>query len=211
MFKNRKIPEPTKYRLIQIDSLLDRDLKRGEGFISSTALGKRLGVEAHTIRRDIHYLGGLGDTASGYSLSRLREKIRQALGLQAVFNACVVGLGKKGSAILHDRGLSESGVALRAGFDVNVNKLETLRVDIDLFPAYEMEDVIRSRQIVLAFLAVPVEAVDESVSILIRSGIKGILNYTGAVLPGKTEDGVVIRNMNIADEVKMLKTIIQDQ
>ena len=84
-------------------------------------------------------------------------------------------------------------------------------MDIDLFPAYEMEDVIRSRQIVLAFLAVPVEAVDESVSILIRSGIKGILNYTGAVLPGKTEDGVVIRNMNIADEVKMLKTIIQDQ
>lgn len=203
----KKIPEPSVRRLIQIETVLRRELARGRTMISSMLLGKELGVEAHTIRKDINYIGGAGDAVSGYNLKRLADRISDALSLSVKTKACIVGLGRLGDALLNFPLFNANEVEIAAAFDVNINKLETLKSAAPLFPSYEMEEVIRQRQIEVAILTVPAEEADTTVDKLIKSGIKAILNYTGVVLP-QNMDGVFIRNLDVNGELSFLKVLL---
>jgi redox-sensing transcriptional repressor len=206
-----KIPEPTVRRLIQIASLLKQEIAKGKSVVSSSQIGKELGVEANTIRKDINMLGGAGDASSGYHAARLAGKIEEKLGLQLKLKACIIGLGRLGEALINYPFFHTNGIDIVAAFDVNINKLETLKTDISLHPAYEMEDVIKIKNIEVAILAVPLDEVEKSMAKLLGSGIKGILNYTGAILPHRTEEGIYIRNLDITGEMNMLKVLLNNR
>ncbi len=205
------IPEPTVRRLIQIAALISQERKNGVPVISSSQIGKTLGVEAHTIRKDINYLGGTGNTPGGYPIDQLLERINHQLGLLTSIKTCVVGLGRLGESLVNYTTFKEYNIDVVAAFDVNINKLETLKSDVPLFPAYEMEDVIHSKQIKIAILAVPADEANGIFEKLSRCQIKGILNYTGAILPGKTQAGIFVRNININHEINLLKVLVNQK
>jgi redox-sensing transcriptional repressor len=202
------IPEPAIRRLVQMANLLQRELAKGRDTISSSQIGKELGVEANTIRKDIKYLGGAGDAASGYNIARLTEKILKEFMLEKKIKACIVGLGRLGEALINYQLFKANNIEIVAAFDVNINKLETLITEVPLFPAYEMEEVIESKGIDVAILTVPIAEVDKTLQKLTKCGIKGILNYTGATLPHQTMEGIHIRNLDINCELNMLKVLL---
>lgn len=204
----KKIPEPTIRRLIQIESAVRREMSRGRTMISSSNLGKELGVPAHTIRKDINYIGGAGEASAGYDLARLAEKIDRQFALSAKTKACIVGLGRLGSALLNFFSiLRTNDVEIAAAFDVNINILETLKTEAPLYPSYEMEEVIRMKKIEVAILAIPSGEVEGAVDRLIVSGIKAILNYTGVALPERL-NGVFIRNLDVNGELRFIKALL---
>jgi redox-sensing transcriptional repressor len=170
-------------------------------------MGKRLGVAAHTIRKDLNCLGEIGDAGSGYDVARLRLHLAENLGFSQVRKACIVGLGRLGSALLEYDRFGPSGFSVVAGFDANVNRIETIRTDIKVCPAYEMADVVRREAIELALITVPGPAAQGVADLLMDAGIRGILNFAPVVIETGAFD-VVVRNMNVVNEMRILASLM---
>jgi len=179
---------------------------RGETKISSSDIGKRIGVTSHSIRKDLSYLGEIGTIGSGYHVQRLKEEIEIKLGLNIERKACIVGLANISLAILNNKSFVTEGFSIVSGFDSNINRLETIKTDIPVYPTYEMQAVIKREQIELALLTLPGLADDSIVERLIDGGIRGIINFTPVVLSTK-HGNVFIRNIDLIDEFRYLSAL----
>ncbi len=202
------LPIPTITRLCLIYQLCCEQLSQGIESMSSTKMGKQLAIPAHNIRKDLNCLGEVGNAGSGYDLQRLRECLAETLGLTCPRKACIVGLGRLGSAILAYEQFTPDGFHIVAGFDSNVNRIETLHTDIPVYPAYDIADIIPRDSIELAMLTVPAPVAQDVADMLIDAGIKGIVNFAPIVIKSTT-DQVEIRNMNVVHELRILSALLK--
>lgn len=197
------IPTPAISRLCALYQLLSQI--NLQNHLSSKELGLLLGVPAHSIRKDISFLGVAGNSSAGYDVRKLRSLIAESLGLTTVRRVCVVGLGRIGSAILNYP-LGEE-FKLVAGFDSSINRLETLKTSVELFPAYRISEVVRSLSIDLAIITVPAESAQEVADRLVEGGVKGIVNF--APVPVKTMNkDVFVKQIDIDGELRILSARI---
>ncbi len=179
-----------------------------EGFttISSTKIAEQLGLGSHNIRKDIGYLGEIGITGSGYDIGKLLTHISKKLGFDREKKACVVGLGRLGSAIMNFDKFILNGYQIVAGFDSNINVLETLKTNIDVYPAYLIPDIVKRLEIELAVITVPESAAQGVSEKLVEGGIKGIVNFTPFVIK-PTRKNVYIRNIDVIGEFDILSAL----
>jgi redox-sensing transcriptional repressor len=201
------IPKPSIARLCKVYSLLEEMEQQGELTISSNVIGKKIGVPSHSIRKDINYLGEIGTVGSGYDVEKLKNHIGSKLGLSLEHKACVVGLGELGAAFLQNKKLLPYNLRVIAGFDSNINKLETIITDTPVYPTYEIADVVKHHAIELAVVTVPAHAVQDAVAKLIDGGIKGIINFSPASVSTHKKD-VFISNIDIVGEFRFLSAVL---
>jgi redox-sensing transcriptional repressor len=201
----KPIPICSVERLCAIFNLIEQWEEVGMQKVSSIELGKQLGINANSIRKDISYLGEIGNCRAGYSLATLKESLIQNLNINRKRVVCIVGLGRLGSAILKYEQLSQNGFKIAAGFDTNINKIETIQTKVPLYPASEIALVVRRERIELGLLAVPGAAAVETAKRLIDGGIRGIVNFSAVVL--KPEKGVFIRNIDLVSELRVISVI----
>lgn len=202
-----QLPKPTIERMTRIFHLLEELERSGDETVSSGRLGELLGFSSHSVRKDLNLIGFSGTNGARYPVRRLREFMAETLGLARSRKFCVVGLGRLGSAILHYPFLKESGFAIVAGFDSSVNRLETIRTDVKLYPAYQITEIVRSEGIELAALAVPGSAAQSAAERLAEGGIRGIVNFTPA--PLKLPGSVQILNIDLVNELRVLTVLTQ--
>jgi len=200
----KPIPEPSVERLLTLARLLDHlDVQ----FITSGEIEGRTGWSSNTIRKDISYIEGSFASPAGYDRQKLVQAIKSTLGLDKPQRFCVVGLGRLGSAYLNYPIFSDEGYELVAGFDSSVNRIEILHSPVPLYPAYKMGEVISRFQIALALLCVPPEEAQKTAERLVAAGIKGIINFAPVVL--QVPEGVLVRNVNVVDELRAISATIQ--
>jgi redox-sensing transcriptional repressor len=202
-----KLPDPTIVRLCSIYQLLCELDKRGVKKVSSTELGEQAGVMAHTIRKDINFFGEIGNTGSGYEVARLKSHLARNLGFMSEKKACVVGLGRLGCAIIQTPVLAGGEFTIVAGFDSNINKLETIKTPIGLFPSYDIAEVVGKMAIELGIIAVSPASAQEVADRLIDGGVRGIVNFAPAVITPKTNN-VYVRQVDLANELRILSAMI---
>jgi redox-sensing transcriptional repressor len=201
----KDIPLPTLERLCKVHRLLEDLEKSGMTRVSSTDLSARLGVGPPSIRKDIGYLGEIGNFRAGYDIRTLRHHLENGLGLNKKKKACIVGLGRLGSAILHYERLGLNGFDIVAGFDSSINRLETIATVIELHPAHEITEVVRRKGIALAVIAVPSVAAQEAADRLIEGGIRGIVNFSAAVL--RPVKNIFVRDIDLVREFRILSVL----
>ena len=179
----QKIPEASRRRLALLFALLS---SYGGDKITSIQIQRMTGIDRALIRKDISLAGFKGGVSNGYKVQDLREAVRAALGLplpdQKRF-CCIAGLGKLGAALM------QCGI-----FDSRVNRTEVLSADFPLYPAAKMEAVIPESKIDFAILAVEDDQAQLMADRLAKSGVKGIVNYTGQVL--EVPEGVAVENVS---------------
>ena len=202
---NKKIPIPSIERLCSMYHLVEQLEEDGLRSISSVEIGRQLGVNANSVRKDINYLGEIGNCRAGYSLKKLKENLIKTLQINRIRSTCIVGLGRLGTAILEYDRLSKSGFGIVAGFDSNINKIETIQTSVPLYPANEISTIVKREKIELAMLAVPAHAAAESAKRLIEGGILGIVNFSIAVI--KPEKGVCVRNIDLVGELRIVSVL----
>lgn len=198
------IPKPAAERLARLMQLLEQRKDR-QSPISSAELEYITGWPSHTIRKDISFLAAGNDisTPAGYNPARLAQAINGALGFaRETHNCCVVGLGRMGSAFLEYGGFHESLFTLCAGFDSNVNRVEILRADIPLYPAFKMKEIIPRLDITYALLAVPPDQARQTALRLAECGIRGIVNFTPVMLSVPPE--VEVEQVSVLDALGSL-------
>lgn len=200
------IPEPSLVRLCKMYNLLDEFEEKQGQLLSSRDIGKRLGVGSHNIRKDIGYLKEAGTSGSGYEIIGLRRGIEKTLGFDKIRNACVIGLGGLGSVILSGGYATVPCFTIVAGFDSQINRLETIQTSVPLHPTYEIEEIVAEHVIELAVIAEPDKNIDKITERLIRGGIKGIINFTPVILPAISES-VLVRNIDVFSEFRFMSAM----
>jgi redox-sensing transcriptional repressor len=206
--KMSTIPQPSVKRLCTIYQFLSELEHEGIASISSAELGEKVGIGSHNVRKDISFIGGIGNCGSGYDIAKLKEKIATNLGLNDKKLTCIVGLGRIGSALLQHARHFPGEYKIVAGFDSNINKVETIKTDVSVFPAYQITEMVKRMEINLGIIAVPESAAQEAATRLIEGGIKGIVNFSATHIKNSNKD-IFIRNVDITSELRILSALIK--
>ena len=115
---------------------------------------------------------------------------------------CIAGLGRLGASLLDQNLFDNSVFEICAGFDSNVNRVEILRSTFPLYPASEMDFVIKREKINFAILTVADKDAQTMANRLIKAGISGIVNMTNVLL--KVPQNVKVENISIITALNLL-------
>ena len=115
---------------------------------------------------------------------------------------CIAGLGRLGASLLDQNLFDNSVFEISAGFDSNVNRVEILRSTFPLYPASEMDFVIKREKINFAILTVADKDAQTMANRLIKAGISGIVNMTNVLL--KVPQNVKVENLSIITALNLL-------
>ena len=209
------LPPVTRKRLVQLEELLK---SWSEEKITSARICELTGWKDSLVRHDLWLIeqsvknrtkridSGLSTTfvrgwKNGYNVSDLLAKI-QSINKSETLNVCIVGLGRLGAALLDNALVEGSQFVIKAGFDSNLNRVEILRSTFPLYPAVEMNWVIKQEKITLAVLTVADKDAHSMCNKLVAAGVKGIVNMTRAVL--KVPEGVKVENLSILNALKLI-------
>ena len=192
------LPKVTRRRLIELESVLAAWQKTK---ITSADISALTGWKDSLIRHDF-WLAGLGGdgVSNGYVTANLLEAVQKAN--TELVNVCIAGLGRLGAALLDETLFEGSGFVIKAGFDSNVNRVEILRSTFPLYPAGDMNWVIKQEHITKAILTVADKDAQTMCDRLVKAGITGIVNMTRAVL--KVPDGVKVENVSVVNALKLI-------
>jgi len=175
---NKEISNNTIERICRIFGYLNVLEKKGIDFISSRELAKSVDTTDYTVRKDVSLLGVTGYTRKGYEVRSFKKELGNKLQLTKKRKACIVGLGRLGTALLDYEKFQEDGFEIVAGFDNSINKIERIKTNIDIFPVSHLEDVIKQKSIELGIITVPAESAQNIADRLSKTGVKGILNFS---------------------------------
>jgi redox-sensing transcriptional repressor len=179
--KYHKIPDETIRRMpmyLRAFSILKTE---NQGTISSNRLAERLHLNPPQIRKDLSYFGAFGTRGIGYPVASTAEQIRKILKLDVTQQAALVGAGRLGAAIAEYPGFSMFGFDIAVIFDNDRSRIGQ-KIGKTVIEDIAKISTIRNRDIHLAILAVPAEAAQSVVDMLVGCHIKGILNLSPCYL-----------------------------
>ena len=226
------LPKPTKKRLIQLLAILQKwpdkkitsvAISEASGWKSSLIrhdlwlLGFKKGVSngyyIEELEQVIKSALNISFKKDTFMLSKKESNVAYTSdSLTAVVGSgsaegifkkvCIAGLGRLGASLLDQNLFDNSVFEICAGFDSNVNRVEILRSTFPLYPASEMDFVIKREKINFAILTVADKDAQTMANRLIKAGISGIVNMTNVLL--KVPQNVKVENLSIITALNLL-------
>jgi redox-sensing transcriptional repressor len=169
--------------------------QEGTQRISSLELANRFHLSAAQIRKDLAQFGELGIRGVGYDVGHLRGRLEDVLGLQREHRAVIVGAGNIGSALARFPGLNSGNFRVVGLFDVAPARIGVEVGPLRVQPMSELAPTVAARQVELGILSVPAEVAQENYEMMVRAGIRAVLNF--APLQLREHDGVRIKNVDL--------------
>jgi redox-sensing transcriptional repressor len=189
-------------------------LRRLEGFarqgvlkVSSVQLGEALGITDAQVRKDLTYLGHLGQPGIGYPVRELTGAIRRALGIDRDWAVVMVGVGNLARALLRYRGFQQRGFRIVALFDSDAAKVGQVVDGLVVHPPEAMPQVIAATGAELGVVAVPSEAAQGVADALVAAGVRGVLNFAPVVL--RLPDSVSLVSVDLTVQLEQLAFLVQ--
>lgn len=144
---------------------------------SSQELGERLGISAAQIRKDLSQFGEFGKQGTGYNIEFLTDQLRKILRVNKIWDVVVVGAGDLGHAISRYQGFTNRGFAVTMVFDNDPAKIGQEVGGFIVQDIADMISLVAKAGIRIAMLTVPASQAQEITNILVKCGVKAILNY----------------------------------
>jgi redox-sensing transcriptional repressor len=185
---------------------LQRFAREGVQTVSSGQLGDALGITDAQVRKDLAYLGNLGQPGIGYPAQELADALRHRLGIDRSWAVVVVGVGNLARALLRYRGFEQQGFRFVALFDADPTKVGQTVDGLEIFAPENMAAVVATTGAELGVVAVPAEAAQSVADALIKSGIRGILNFAPTVL--KVPPTVSLVAVDLAVQLEQLAFLV---
>ena len=226
------LPKPTKKRLIQLLAILQKwpdkkitsvAISEASGWKSSLIrhdlwlLGFKKGVSngyyIEELEQVIKSALNISFKTDTFMLSKKESNVAYTSdsstavvgsgSAEGIFKkVCIAGLGRLGASLLDQNLFDNSVFEICAGFDSNVNRVEILRSTFPLYPASEMDFVIKREKINFAILTVADKDAQSMANRLIKAGISGIVNMTNVLL--KVPQNVKVENLSIITALNLL-------
>jgi len=183
-------------RLSLYRRLLQEQERHGAKNIYSHELAKLAGVTAAQLRRDIMAVGYLGRPNMGYNVIELQKSITHFLEDPQGDYGCLVGVGNLGRAILAYLLRRRPSLQIIAGFDVDPQKTNRVIQNCRCYPMEQMEKILRKHSIRVAILTVPASEAQKAADVLVRSGVRGIVNFAPVTL--RVPEDVFVENIDMS-------------
>ncbi len=172
------IPDIVIGRLpLYLRELSRMESEAGKTTTSSHELAERLGISSAQIRKDLSHFGEFGKQGTGYHIHYLIDRLTEILHLMQEWPVALVGAGFLGHALASYRGFQRRGFVITCVFDNDPAKIGETIGDLTVQEMAEMEAALRTRDIRIAILAVPVDVAQETTDVLVAAGVRAILNY----------------------------------
>ena len=199
-------PEQVPKAVVARLSLYLRELQQLVGdnkqTVSSQVLGTRLGVTGAQVRKDFTYFGQFGYPGVGYRCDELIAEIKRILGTNQTWQVALIGCGNLGQALLGYRGFEKQGFEVVAAFDISPKLIGTKLADLTVRDISALPEWVAEKKISLVILAVPADAANEAVEVIVRSGVTGILNFAPVTL--KVPKRIQVVGVDLAIELEQL-------
>lgn len=189
-----EVPEVVVIRLPLYVRALTALLAEGLDVVSSQQLGSRLQMTPAQIRKDLSYFGRFGKQGRGYNVCFLLEELRQILGLDREWPACLVGVGRLGRAIINYPGFGPEGFRIVAAFDSSSEQVGSTIAQLVVKPMSDLAETVIALGVEIGIVAVPASEAQRVVDQLVETEIKGILNY--APIAPAVPMRIVMRNID---------------
>lgn len=170
--------------------------------ISSEELASAAGVNSAKLRKDLSYLGSYGTRGVGYDVEVLIGQIERTLGLTRKYAVAVAGIGNLGHALAGYGGFASRGFPVTALFDVDPDLIGIRIAGIEVHHIEQIPDVCAGQEISIGVIATPGEGAQEVCDLLVKAGVRCILNFAPVVL--QTPAHVEVRKVDLAVELQIL-------
>ena len=171
--------------------------------ISSTKLAQIMNVTASQVRQDLNCFGGFGQQGYGYSVSQLKDEIKNILGLNNGYKAILIGAGNLGKAVAMHMNFEKLGFELIACFDNNENKVGQRLNDLVVKNESELEEFCSNNRVDTAFLCIPRICVENILDKLYALGIKNYWNFSHYDITARYAD-TLVENVHLSDNLMTL-------
>ncbi|AVP37571.1 redox-sensing transcriptional repressor Rex [Staphylococcus felis] len=173
-----KIPRATLKRLPLYYRFVNTLKAKGEDRVNSKAISEGLNIDSATIRRDFSYFGELGKKGYGYNIDSLLEFFKSELSDADIIKIGVIGVGHLGKALISYNFSIHDDMTITEAFDIDPNIIGSQIGNVKVKSMEEIEEVIQKHCIEVMILTTPAAVAQEVTDHLVKSGIKGILNFT---------------------------------
>lgn len=199
MERRLRIPDPTIGRLPVYYRCCVELLEQGTAVVSSELMARRAGVKASQFRKDLSYFGEFGIQGLGYPVQQLRDRIAAIMQLDRTHRVVLVGAGNLGTALAGYPGFARWGFLVSCIYDQSPQRVGTHLCGLEIRDVAELP---RPLDVDMGVLAVPASSAAEVAMLLVRSGVRALLNFSGVPLP--VPPPVVVRNVDMNHELAIL-------
>lgn len=202
---NKDIPVISLQRLPVYLNFL-KSLPADRTYVSSGLIAEALGMGEVLVRKDLAYTAATGRPRVGYATKELIAALEDFLCCNGSRNAVLVGVGALGRAVLSYGGFKNYGIEIVAAFDSDPAKKGTTVAGKPVFGIEEAEEKVLGLNAELAVICVPAQHAQGVADMLIRCGIKAILNFAPVLI--KAPEKVVVRHIDVAANLAILSSMI---
>jgi len=187
---------PLYYRLGQ------QLLARGVSHVSSSLIGKDLGLDPTQVRKDLEMVGIAGKPKIGFGVADLLRGIETFLGWDRPKEAVLAGAGSLGSALLRYERFREYGITIAAAFDTDPLKIGTPIGGKDVFLLDSLPGRTLRMGIQLGIITTPPQAAQRVADLMVEGGIRAIWNF--APVHVRVPERVVLQNEDLCHSLASL-------
>ena len=177
-----QLPEKTVERLSQYRRVLLKVCPTEKQHIYSHEIAVMLHLTPVQVRRDLMLIGYSGSQRKGYDINKLIHLIGDLIDSKEGQKVALIGVGNLGRAIIRYVNKKNSNLKIVAAFDINPDKVNKEVSGINCYHSDQLSEIIRIEKITIGIISVPAERAVFVAEALVKSGIKGILNFTAAPL-----------------------------
>ena len=185
--------------------------KQTEGLevISSPQIALSLNLSEEQVRKDLNLVSSRsGKPKVGRDIKLLIFDIEEFLGYRDSRKAVLVGAGHLGRALMAHDGFVSYGLDIVCAFDNDINKSDCIFNGKNIYSIGELEKVCRELNVHIGIITVPQQHAQAVCDRLVAVGIRGIWNFTSAVL--EVPDNVIVQNENMASSLAVLSNKLKE-
>ena len=175
----------------------------GKRTATSRGISSNTGVNSAEVRRDLIYFRIKGKRGVGFNINDLISSFNKILGYNRSVRIALIGAGNLGKAILKYKMLDRFGFKIENVFDNNSEVIGKLISGYEVLDIGHVRDIFKKKNIEISILAVPPGSAQKVTDILVKAGVKVIINYTS--VPIKTPPNVRIETTDPIE--KLLHTL----
>ncbi|MCK5816526.1 MAG: redox-sensing transcriptional repressor Rex [Candidatus Marinimicrobia bacterium] len=202
-FHYDKISEAVIRRLTDYLRCIRIASSSGKTLLTSKDISETCGLKPSIIRKDLAQFGAYGIKGQGYNTHDLTRHLSKILGLNNIKNIILVGAGHLGTAIARYPGFLTANFNFIAAFDTSPKKIGSYIGHTKIYSIDKLNKYIEEQKIEIVVLAVPSNEAIGIVEKLDSNYVKGILNFTSMVFPGRMHD-MYVHNIDLAKELEVI-------
>lgn len=167
-----------------------------------------LHITAVQVRRDLMLIGYGSVMRKGYDVRELISTIGSIIDAPSGLNVAIIGMGNLGRAITgYFRG-KRTNMNVVAAFDVDPQKVDKVVAGVRCYNISQMRKLREELDIMVAVLAVPADQAISTASLLVSSGIKGIMNFT--TVPLNVPDAIYLEEFDMITSIEKVAYFVKE-